>query len=196
MIDRDMNSKYQNGQIYKITDIGYNKCYIGSTCEKLSQRMTRHRGKYTSYLNGKCTKTCSFDLFDEYGVDNCKIERIEHFPCNSKEELRQREGFHIKNTDCVNKYIPQRSSKQYYNDNYDFCREQRKLYGQLHKEEIKEYNQRRWQEKKHIFLERKLCECGRYYQQSHRSRHIKSEIHKRIMEKKKDTEHETVEQSN
>ena len=32
------SSKYQNGKIYKITDIGYSKCYIGSTCEKIKQQ--------------------------------------------------------------------------------------------------------------------------------------------------------------
>ena len=38
-------NKYQNGKIYKITDIAYNKCYIGSTTEGLSLRMARHRQK-------------------------------------------------------------------------------------------------------------------------------------------------------
>ena len=55
-------SKYQNGKIYKIVDVGYNKTYYGSTCESLSQRMTRHRAKYTAYLKGNITNTRSFDL--------------------------------------------------------------------------------------------------------------------------------------
>ena len=46
-------NKYQNGKIYKIVDVGYNKCYIGSTCEALSQRMARHRSNYKRYLQGK-----------------------------------------------------------------------------------------------------------------------------------------------
>ena len=41
MINRDMN-RYEHGKIYKIVDNGYNKCYVGSTCESLSQRMARH----------------------------------------------------------------------------------------------------------------------------------------------------------
>ena len=45
-------NKYQKSEIYQITDIGYNKCYIGSTTEGLSLRMTRHRAKYKSFLNG------------------------------------------------------------------------------------------------------------------------------------------------
>ena len=32
-----MENKYQNSKIYKIVDVGYNKCYIGSTVEELSK---------------------------------------------------------------------------------------------------------------------------------------------------------------
>ena len=37
MVNIGMN-RYENGKIYKITDVGYNKCYIGSTCESLSKK--------------------------------------------------------------------------------------------------------------------------------------------------------------
>ena len=70
--------------------------YYGSTCESLSQRMTRHRAKYTAYLKGNITNTRSFDLFDEFGIENCKIELVENCPCNSKEELRRREGYYMR----------------------------------------------------------------------------------------------------
>ena len=43
-------NRYENGKIYKIVDTGYNKCYVGSTCESLSQRMARHRKDYARYL--------------------------------------------------------------------------------------------------------------------------------------------------
>ena len=33
--------KYQNGQIYTIVDVGFNKCYIGSTCEGISKRFSK-----------------------------------------------------------------------------------------------------------------------------------------------------------
>ena len=48
MVNIGMN-RYENGKIYKITDVGYNKCYIGSTCENLSKRMERHRKQYKEY---------------------------------------------------------------------------------------------------------------------------------------------------
>ena len=35
------------------------------------------------------------------------------------QELRRREGEHIKNTDCINKYVAGRTDKEYYEDNID-----------------------------------------------------------------------------
>ena len=97
-------SKYESGKIYKIVDVGYNKCYIGSTCEELSQRMARHRAIYKQYAKGKrASYVSSFDLFDEFGLDNCKIELLEAVAVNNREELRQQEGKHIQNNECINK---------------------------------------------------------------------------------------------
>ena len=54
MVSIGMN-RYEKGKIYKITDIGYNKFYVGSTCENLSKRIERHRTKYKNYKAGKQT---------------------------------------------------------------------------------------------------------------------------------------------
>ena len=102
-------NKYAIGKIYKIDDVGYTKCYIGSTTEPtLARRMAKHRGDYTHYQNveGNKGRGSSYSLFDEFGVENCKIELIEVYPCNSKDELLSREGYHIQNTECVNKQAP------------------------------------------------------------------------------------------
>ena len=80
MVNISMN-RYEQGKIYEITDIGYNKCYIGSTCESLSKRMTRHREHYSRYIQEKVKKkTTAIDMFNESGIDNCKIELIENYP--------------------------------------------------------------------------------------------------------------------
>ena len=103
MVNVGMN-RYENGKIYKITDVGYNKCYIGSTCESLSKRMERHRKQYKEYIKGRMKKkTTAIDIFNEFGIENCTIELIENYPCQSKEELFKREGGHIKATECVNR---------------------------------------------------------------------------------------------
>ena len=172
-------NRYENGKIYRITDNAYTKFYYGSTCESLSQRMTRHRSKYIIYLKGGCTKTTSFDLFDVFGVDNCKIELVELYPSSSKEELRSREGYYIENRPCINKVVAGRKEtpKEYYERNKPACQAQRREYKKLHKEEEREYGKKRFQEKKHILMEKHLCGCGKHYTFQHKKRHEKSQKH-------------------
>ena len=110
-------NKYHNGKIYKIVDVGYNKQYIGSTTESLSRRMSKHRYEYNKYKEGLRTKTSSADMFDEFGVENCKIELIEYCKSETKEELMRREGEHIKTNECLNKRIAGRTPDEFYQDN-------------------------------------------------------------------------------
>ena len=86
------NNKYANGKIYKITDNAYTKCYIGSTVQSLSSRMGGHRRSYNRYLNGKYDLNTSFTLFQEFGIENCKIELIEEYSCENLEQLLKKEG--------------------------------------------------------------------------------------------------------
>ena len=44
------------------------------------------------YGKGVQTKVLVLDLFDEFGVENCKIEWVEDCSCNSKKDLEAREG--------------------------------------------------------------------------------------------------------
>ena len=53
------------------------------------------------------------DIFNEFGIENCKIELIENYPCQSKEELFKREGGHIKATECVNRQIASRTQQEW-----------------------------------------------------------------------------------
>ena len=110
---------YNRGKIYKIWDIGYTKCYVGSTTEELSMRMAKHRDKYKAYTNGKYSFTSSFGLFDEFGYENCKIEWVENFPCNSRQELTAREGYYIRNCECINKKVAGRTDKDRYYENIE-----------------------------------------------------------------------------
>ena len=133
---------YKNAKIYKITDIGYNKMYIGSTCQPLYKRFNDHKRKYKQWKSGKTTKITSYDLFDEFGVDNCKIELIEECLCENRDQLHKKEGEHIKNNVCVNKFIAgrtrQESIKEYNESHKDKIKERQKKYDEINKEHIKE----------------------------------------------------------
>jgi hypothetical protein len=80
---------FAKGKIYGI----YNKNgvlrYIGSTPQELSARWRDHKGD-TKKLN----KTADiFKEMRELGIENFYIELIENWPCNNRDELRQREGY-------------------------------------------------------------------------------------------------------
>jgi len=107
---------YSKGQIYKITDVGQTKCYIGSTIQQLCYRMASHRANYKNYLDGKYTFVSVFSLFEEFGVENCKMVWVKDFPCNNKKELEAEEGRIQKETDCVNKKIAGRTRAQLFQE--------------------------------------------------------------------------------
>jgi hypothetical protein len=125
MNDNNNNeNKYARGKIYKIVDYTNDNIYIGSTIEPiLAQRLAKHIRSYKSYLNGKQHFLTSFKILEN---DNYDIQLIENYPCDSKDELHQREGYYIKTIDCVNKNIPNRNYKQYYEDNKDKIKQYRK----------------------------------------------------------------------
>ena len=143
-------NRYEHGKIYKIVDVGYNKCYIGCTTEPLSKRMDRHRKYYKQYLEKGKIDTRSRMMFDEYGVENCKIELIENYPCNSKEELLRREGEYIKNIECVNKCVAGRTAKEYKQEHKEYFnatrREHYKNNKEAHNQKVKEYQEQHKEE--------------------------------------------------
>ena len=198
-------SKYQNGKVYKIVDVGYNKCYIGSTTESLSQRLARHKHHYNEHKIGKRRHMRSFDLFDEFGFDNCKIELIEFFSSNSREELRKREGHHIRDEDCVNKAIAGRSKQEWARDNYEKNRdsllEKAHKYRQEHKEHMlqnckkwreenkekkaesdKQYREKNWEIIKQRQCAKTNCVCGGKYTYQNKARHERTKRHHQYVE--------------
>ena len=103
-----MENKYTNGKIYEIVSGG--KRYIGSTYEKLSRRLSRHRSNKKANKAGKREWTSCYDILDE---PDCKINLLLEYPCNSKEELRRKEGEYILSLDCINKVVAGRTNEEY-----------------------------------------------------------------------------------
>ena len=119
-------NKYQNGKIYKITDNAYTECYIGSTTQPLCNRMAEHRKSYKAFKNGTYHFVSLYDLFDKFGVENCKIELVAETPCETKEQLRKIEGEYIRKEDCINKRIEGRTAKDYYYEHREQLLDQKK----------------------------------------------------------------------
>lgn len=95
---------FAQGKLYRMEcPRGY--FYIGSTCDLLSYRLTKHKYDSARHPNRK-----SYQQFKISGWEHVKIELISAYPCSSKEELLQEENRlvqqHITNPFCVNTYVP------------------------------------------------------------------------------------------
>ncbi len=121
---------YQQGKIYKLWSPSKNIIYYGSTTETLAQRLAKHKWSYKSYNNdnNKLYAT-SYLVLD---CEDYKMELVEEYPCNNRQQLLIKEGEYIKNNDCVNKCVAGRTkieySKQYHKDNAEKESEYKKDY--------------------------------------------------------------------
>ena len=98
--------------------------------------MAEHRKHFRQYKERSRHITTSVGLFEEYGVENCKIELIEEFPCDTKEQLLKQEGHYIRHTECVNRCIAGRTRAEYMQENADAIKERKQKYRQDHADTI------------------------------------------------------------
>ena len=133
---------YTRGKIYSLRTYQSDEVYVGSTCQTLCQRLADHKRDYKSWKNGKHNYVCSFKLLE---FDDCYIELLELYPCNSREELCKREGHYIREMDCLNKRIEGRSRKEYYQQNKEKINQYQKEYNQQNKEKLVQ-QQKEWRE--------------------------------------------------
>ena len=158
---------YKNGKIYAIRSYQTDMIYIGSTCSPLNKRMWDHRAKYKQYLKKKYKYITSFEIL-KYG--DAYIELIQEISCKNILELRKWEGNYIRNMNCVNKYIPQRTKEEYYKDN---------------KENIKKTSYNNYHNNKELIsLKNKKtmdCICGSTFRRVAKARHNKSLKHRTYM---------------
>ena len=192
---------YAKAKIYTIRSHQTDEMYIGSTCQKLSVRMAKHRSGYKRYNEGIAKYISSFKIL-EYG--DAYIELKESYPCLCREGLLQKEGEVIRETDnCVNKNVPGRTRQEYRIDNKEKIKQYHKQYIIDNKEKInqrdKQYyidnkekiNQRVKQyridnkdrrkqyyiDNKEKLQEKHECDCGGKYTNDHKSTHLKTKKH-------------------
>ena len=181
---------YKKGKIYKIVNNENNKIYFGSTCQPLHKRMYQHRKKHNNCMS----KKLGVDLKD------CQIILVEKIECECKYELHKRERFYIENNECVNKRIPTRTKKEYYDKNKQLISEkakekyqknkehrleQQKQYNQKNKQKIAEKDKQRckiYREKNKLKIAEKAkvkmtCECGSVFRKTEKARHYRSNKH-------------------
>tara|TARA_R100001198_G_C5173829_1_gene173436 strand:+ start:334 stop:873 length:540 start_codon:yes stop_codon:yes gene_type:complete len=172
---------YSQGKIYKIECNITNEVYYGSTTLRyLSSRIACHRYD---------RKTTSVNIIDR---GNFNIKVIEEYPCNNRQELEAREAYYIRNNVCINKIIPNRTMKEWREDNKEHIKE----YIEANKDKIKEYK-KEYAEKNQEYIKQKhkeyreankekinekiTCECGCQIIKRNKQPHIKSKKHQNYL---------------
>jgi len=153
---------YKQGKIYKIVSDKCDVVYYGSTTLTLMERWKIHKSKFNAWKKGKRDKYACFKYFDEYGIDNFRIELLEDYPCDNDEQLRMKEDEYIHENECVN----ERRAYATYEDTLAKTR-------QYHQDNKIERNKIRVKK----LLERVTCECGRELSRGALTLHRKTAYH-------------------
>jgi len=142
-----------SGSIYKIYDNTNGNVYYGSTSERLlGKRLAHHRGHYKDWCNGKGGGCKSFDIIKNGDYDISLVEKVNY---EEKVELHRRERWYIENNECVNKNIPTRTKKEYYDEHKEELCEYGKKYYDEHKVERIEYSKKYYDEHIEVINEKK-----------------------------------------
>jgi hypothetical protein len=114
--------------------------YVGHTTNIQSRK--RCHKSYCNNLNSKKYNLKVYKFIRENGGwDNFEILEIEKYPCNSKDEARQKEQeWCYKLNSKLNCEIPNRTNKEWREDNRDKINEKAKIYREDNREKRLEYN--------------------------------------------------------
>jgi hypothetical protein len=169
---------YQNGKIYKLWSPSKNIIYIGSTTQPLCKRLVVHLSNYKAYNKDNTKKYLTSYLVLE--CEDYKIELLEEYACNNRQQLEKKEGEHIRNNECCNKIIVGRTDKEYYLDNIEKIKEYYKQYNITNAEKLKEYKKQYATDNKD-----KINEYNKLRNQTETRKAYNKEYHKQYRLKKK-----------
>ena len=158
-----LRNKLDKAKIYKMIDNTNDNVYIGSTCKTLKERLISHKCSYNRFLKGLYNNVKSFDIIKN---NDYHIELLENCNIKTKQELFQRERYYIENNECLNKYIPGRTDKEYREANKDKI----KIYYDVNKDKINI--------KRNQMID---CECCGKFTIRNKARHIKSQKHQEFI---------------
>ena len=149
------DERYKQGKIYMLESASAGLVYYGSTClALLSKRLYGHKSHYERYKLGKRDYITSFKILEQ---PDYKIVLVEEYPCNNKQELEAREAYYIRNNECVNKVIPQRTAEEWQKKWYQENKEHKKQYRDNYRSNLENKEKAKIQRK--IYLaEKKLTQ--------------------------------------
>ena len=169
------------GTVYKIIALQGNEIYIGSTCGHLNDRWYRHKENYKSYLRTNAVNfyTTAIDLFEKYGVDNCRLVPIKEYEVIDRRHLEIYETLWICKLKSINKIMPVGLGKHHLKIYNNWKARQ---YREEHKGEIAEKKRQYREKNKEAIAEKKKekvhCDiCNVDITNTHFRRHERSLKH-------------------
>jgi hypothetical protein len=158
---------YNKCIIYKIVsnDLTINDLYVGHTTN-----FTKRKQKHKSDCNNINSRSYNLKVYqfirENGGWENWNMVLIENYPCNNELEALARERYFYELLNgTLNSQYPNRSVKEYYNDNKDKIKQYNKQYDKQYyidnKDKIKQYREQN---------KDKIKECKRLYRQQNKDK--------------------------
>ena len=162
--------------IYKIIskDINYDFIYIGSTTD-FSRRLREHKSSCNNEKSEKYNYVLYKFIRENGGFDNFNMILVEKYTeCKDRLEARKREQY------CIDELKPKLNQQHAF---YAISKnDYNKRYKDEHKEELKLYFKKRYEDNKDKIkiqsLEKLTCDCGKIFGIYKKVRHERSQYHK------------------
>jgi hypothetical protein len=177
---------YAKTIIYKIVcnNLSVTDNYVGHTTDFVRRKQS-HKNRCTNEKDKKHNFKIYRIIRENGGWINWSMIEIEKFPCETVFEACRQERYHYELLNStLNMIYPQRSQKEYYEIHKKKINERVKEYYVANKKKVKEriliYKDSHKEELKEKKNKRHICECGKEFSAGNKSRHLKSNIHKRL----------------
>jgi hypothetical protein len=170
--------KLYKSKIYKITSAQTTNVYVGSTCKSIEKRFYTHKAQYKCHKKGgSAIYNTSFKILQ---FPDAIITLIENYPCQTKAQLRRREGYWIQNTpNTVNRLVAGRTREETLKAHFasDKCSKTRAAY-------MKSDGYKR------RVIDKHQCDCGGSYSLATQHKHNESKRHQLYVASQEQTDDE------
>ena len=162
------HNRYNNGRIYKIVDTVNGYFYIGSTCNPLTKRLSKHK-----YDSKRHPERSVYKYFNSIKWENVKIILITECYLDNKEQLLREEDNYIQmyndNPLCLNikrAFVTKEETKEH-----------NKEYREQNKDRIKEHREQNKNRSKEYREQQSVCLCGCAITKGNYKRHTQTKKH-------------------
>lgn len=180
------------GRVYKIIATTGNECYVGSTFNTTRDRFKKHKNIYKQWKEGKIKGGCtSFNLFEKYGIDSCKMILIKEYSVVDRRQLETYELLWIKKLKSVNKiepcggFLSKQAKTMYYKKNKQNIIQKKRVYREKNKEEIKQRHKVYNENNKEKIKQKRKVYCDKNKKQILQNLKIYREQNKEQLKQKK-----------